>query len=194
MTVKRLLLQMRFWLYFGRGDKRAAYAKKKELFAEIGKGVKLSAEVPLYPQMVRIHDNVVMHRSVKLITHDRMNAFLSAIPGAYQYKNKENLCPIEIMDNVYIGMDCIILGNVRIGPNAIINAGSVVVNDVPPNSIVAGIPAKVVGQFDIYMKTRALLDKVNNYEIYRSGKEEINTELVRKTWIAFDKKKNRVNP
>ena len=57
------------------------------------------------------------------------------------------------MDNVYIGMGSIILGNVKIGPNVIIHAGSVVASDIPPNSIVAGVPAKVVGKFDIYTKT-----------------------------------------
>ena len=63
--------------------------------------------------------------------------------------NKENLLgedlgsPI-IEDNVIIGPHTIILGPITIGKNSIIGAGSVVVKDVKPNSIVAGNPAKLI--------------------------------------------------
>lgn len=52
--------------------------------------------------------------------------------------------PIVVEDNVYFGLNCIILGGVTIGQNAVIGAGSVVVDDVPPNAIVAGSPAKIL--------------------------------------------------
>ena len=51
---------------------------------------------------------------------------------------------IEIMDNVFIGSNSTILYDVRIGPNAIVAAGSVVTWDVPPGSIVGGVPAKIL--------------------------------------------------
>ena len=47
-------------------------------------------------------------------------------------------------DNVDIGSNSVILGRINIGDNSIIGAGSVVVDDVPPNSIVAGNPARVI--------------------------------------------------
>ncbi len=50
-------------------------------------------------------------------------------------------------DNVYIGPGVSIVGNVKIGPNAIIGAGAVVVKDVPPYTTVAGNPAKVINSF-----------------------------------------------
>ena len=132
-----------------------------------------------------------MHRSVRLVTHDMLNSFLSGIPNSYQYKHKEILSPIEIMDNVYIGMGSIILGNVKIGPNVIVNAGSVVVSDIPPNSIAAGVPAKVVGKFDIYAKTRIMKDKGVNFEFERIGKEGIDNNAIEKAWELFEKKKDR---
>ncbi|HBE45328.1 MAG TPA: serine O-acetyltransferase [Deltaproteobacteria bacterium] len=49
-----------------------------------------------------------------------------------------------IGDNVVIGVGAKILGPVRIGNNTKIGANSVVVTDIPPNSIVVGIPGKVV--------------------------------------------------
>ena len=49
-----------------------------------------------------------------------------------------------IKDNVWIGAHSIILGPITIGKNSIIGAGSVVVKDVAANSVVAGIPARVI--------------------------------------------------
>ena len=51
---------------------------------------------------------------------------------------------ISIGDNVWIGDSVKILGNVSIGSGSIIGAGSIVVKDVPINSIVCGVPARVV--------------------------------------------------
>ena len=191
MTIKRLMAQIRFWSYLGNGYKRAEYAKKKDLFAEIGEGSSLPSTIPLYPKLVKIHNNVRIHRSVVFVTHDRMNSFLSETSNSYSFKNTEMLNPIEIMDNVYIGMNCIILGNVRIGPNVIINSGSVVVSDVPPNSVVAGNPAKVIGKFDIFNKTRILMDKSSKDEFKRSSKEAVDDVAIKKAWLSFDNKKNK---
>ena len=49
-----------------------------------------------------------------------------------------------IEDNVFIGTNSCILGNVKIGNNVVIAAGAVVVHDVPDNVTVAGIPAKII--------------------------------------------------
>lgn len=51
-----------------------------------------------------------------------------------------------IGDDVIIYPNACIIGKITIGPRAIIGAGSVVVRDVPPNTVVAGNPAKAVGQ------------------------------------------------
>ena len=52
-------------------------------------------------------------------------------------------CPI-IGDNVIIFPNCVIVGNVSVGNNVIIGAGSIVTKDVPENHIVAGNPAKFI--------------------------------------------------
>ena len=49
-----------------------------------------------------------------------------------------------IGDNVYIGPSVCLVENVKIGNNSIVGAGAVVVKDVKPNSIVAGVPAKYI--------------------------------------------------
>lgn len=57
-------------------------------------------------------------------------------------------CKPIIEDNVKICTGAIVIGNIHIGKNSIIGAGSVVVKDVPDNVIVAGIPAKVIRYID----------------------------------------------
>lgn len=52
--------------------------------------------------------------------------------------------PVKISDRVWIGFNVIILKGITIGEGAIVGAGSVVTKDVPPYTIVAGNPAKII--------------------------------------------------
>ncbi len=52
--------------------------------------------------------------------------------------------PVVIEDDVWIGANAVVLPGVRIGNHSVIAAGAVVTKDVPPHSIVAGVPAKVI--------------------------------------------------
>ncbi len=64
--------------------------------------------------------------------------------------------PVVFEDNVWIGDSAIICKGVTIGKNSIIGAGAVVTKDVPPNSIFAGNPAKLVKSLeDKRFNTRA---------------------------------------
>jgi acetyltransferase-like isoleucine patch superfamily enzyme len=55
--------------------------------------------------------------------------------------------PVVIEDDVFIGMNCLVLKGVSIGQGSVIGAGSVVTRDVPPGVIVAGNPAQLVREF-----------------------------------------------
>jgi len=54
--------------------------------------------------------------------------------------------PVEIGDYVFIGARAIILPGVKIGRGAVVAAGAVVTKDVPPKTIVGGVPAKKIGE------------------------------------------------
>jgi acetyltransferase-like isoleucine patch superfamily enzyme len=57
----------------------------------------------------------------------------------------ESVKPVLIEDGVWIGCRAIILKGIKIGQNAVIGAGSVVVNDIPEDAIAVGNPARIVG-------------------------------------------------
>ena len=52
--------------------------------------------------------------------------------------------PVKIEDNVFIGMNSLVLKGVTIGKNSVIGAGSIVAQSIPPNTIAAGIPARAL--------------------------------------------------
>jgi len=56
--------------------------------------------------------------------------------------------PIVIGRNVWIAAGATILGGMTVGDNAVVGAGAVVTRDVPPNTFLAGAPARVVRQLD----------------------------------------------
>ncbi|GAB7388875.1 2,3,4,5-tetrahydropyridine-2,6-dicarboxylate N-acetyltransferase [Bacillaceae bacterium] len=61
--------------------------------------------------------------------------------------------PVVIEDNVVVGANAVILEGVRVGKGSVVAAGAIVVEDVPENVVVAGVPARVIKQID--EKTRA---------------------------------------
>jgi acetyltransferase-like isoleucine patch superfamily enzyme len=71
----------------------------------------------------------------------------------WRIRNKDNGmdiegAPIVIEDNVWLGANVVVMPGVTIGKHSVVAAGSVVTKDVPPDTIVAGVPAKVVKKLD----------------------------------------------
>jgi len=53
---------------------------------------------------------------------------------------------VIIEDDIWIGANAVVLPGVTIGHHSVVAAGAVVTKDVPPHSLVAGVPAKVIKQ------------------------------------------------
>lgn len=74
---------------------------------------------------------------------------------------------INIMDDVWLGHNAIVLSGVTIGQGAVVAAGALVVNDVPPYSIVGGVPAKVIK----YRFTEDVIQKLLNVDYSKISEE-----------------------
>ena len=61
---------------------------------------------------------------------------------------RDTIKPVTLEDDVWLGARCIVLKGVTIGARSVVGAGSVVVRDIPPDSIAAGNPAKVIGHVE----------------------------------------------
>lgn len=110
-----------------------------------GMGVRIGARCRIYttnfggePWLIRIGNHVCISNDVTFVNHDLNWPFQD------RYESLTGFGTIEIKDNCQIGVGAIILPRVTIGPNALVGAGAVVSRDVPPDSVVAGNPARVV--------------------------------------------------
>jgi acetyltransferase-like isoleucine patch superfamily enzyme len=97
------------------------------------------------PYLVKIGNNVAISAGVKFMTHDGgARIFKGEIPDIQVFG------PIIIEDNCMIGQNAILFPNIRIGKNSIVGANSVVIADVPPETIVMGVPARPFGSIAKY--------------------------------------------
>lgn len=91
---------------------------------------------------ITIGDNVFIAPKVNLIT-------LNHVENPYQ-RSSTVAKPIKIRDRVWIGTAATVMPGVTVGENSIIAAGAVVTKDVPPNCVVAGVPAKIIKEIGEY--------------------------------------------
>ncbi len=102
------------------------------------------------PCLVTIGNDVDITRGVIVLTH---GSDWHVIRGMYG-RHVGSAGPVTIKDNVFIGVNAVILKDVTINENCIIGAGSVVTRDVPAGSVVAGNPAKVIMGMEEYYGKR----------------------------------------
>ena len=99
------------------------------------------------PYLIKIGNHCVIAKGVMFITHDGGSGMFRE-----EILDLNVFGKIEIKDNSFIGVNSIILPNVTIGPNSVVGAGAVVSKDVPPNTVVAGVPARAICTMDEYKK------------------------------------------
>lgn len=133
-----------------RGAEYADFLRRHGNLHGIGEGCSILAGTKfLDPQYVHLGNNVHF-ADCTLIGHDGSVAMMEAAYGV----KIDAVGKIEIRDNVFVGHQAIIMPGVVIGPDAIIAAGAVVTRDVPPDTIVAGIPARAIGKVSELLEKR----------------------------------------
>ena len=113
--------------------------------AKIGKDCKISSHTFIC-EGVTIEDRVFVSHNVTFI-NDKYPR--SANPDGSLQTEEDWVCvPTLIKEGASIGSSATILCGVTIGKNAIVGAGAVVTKDVPDNTIVAGVPAKIIRKLE----------------------------------------------
>jgi len=119
--------------------------KSLRVFFHKLRGVKIGKNVEIgyfciidnvHPDMVEIEDNVTIAAMSIILAHD----------NSMYYAQDEDVKfgKVVIKKNAFIGVHSVILPGVTIGEGAIVGAMSLVNKDVPPNTVVAGVPARVI--------------------------------------------------
>lgn len=123
-------------------EKKVTYLRKKGII--IGQDCEIrTMSFSTEPYLIEIGNRVRIASGTHFITHDgSIMCFRDELNGGLFGR-------IKIGNNVFIGMNCIILLNTTIGDNCIIGAGSVVRGQFPDNSVIVGNPAKVVSNTTI---------------------------------------------
>ncbi|MCK4256941.1 N-acetyltransferase [candidate division WOR-3 bacterium] len=113
--------------------------------AKVGKNVKISTHTFIC-EGVTIEDNVFIGHNVTFINDKYPRATTES--GQLRTEADWKVIPTFVKKGASIGSSATILCGVTIGKNAIVGAGAVVTKDVPDNTIVAGVPAKIIKKLD----------------------------------------------
>jgi acetyltransferase-like isoleucine patch superfamily enzyme len=116
-------------------------------FVEVQKGVRIGARCKIQSHTficegVTIEDEVFVGHNVNFINDNYPRATTES--GQLQGTQDWAVLPTRVGRRASIGTGSVILGRITIGEGAIVGAGSVVTHDVPPDTIVAGNPARVL--------------------------------------------------
>lgn len=152
MVIRRFLKHRRenWTLKYGSNDDVVQMFREQGV--RIGKGCSIARDASFgsEPYLISIGDHVRVAMNVTFHTHD---GGLWVVRELYpEYDDVDKFSEIVIGNNVHIGWGATILPGVHIGNNVIIGAAAVVTKDVPSNTIVAGVPARVIEDIDEYIK------------------------------------------
>jgi acetyltransferase-like isoleucine patch superfamily enzyme len=118
------------------------------------------------PYLVEVGDNVKFTNDIRFITHD---GGIHVLRNMGLFPNGDVFGRIIIGNNVFIGNNVMFLPNVIIGDNVVIGAGSVVTRNIPPNSVAAGVPCKVIRSIESYYNK--LTNRVDNTKAMSPGEK-----------------------
>ena len=132
-------------LYSYRAETLRYIRRLNRLGAKIDESVSMSVPESVRldettPWMLEIGKNVYIAEGVKIMTHDASWMVLAGEDGIA----RGHIAPVSIGDNVFLGIDSIVMCNVKICDNVIVGAGAVVTSSIRTPGVYAGNPARKV--------------------------------------------------
>ncbi len=112
---------------------------------DIGNGSSIGGECHISSiNKIIIGKNVLLGRKITLVDNSHGLLTIEDLKLKPAGRDLVSIGPIIVNKNVWIGDKVTVLGGVTIGENSIIGAHAVVTKDVPPNSVIVGIPGRVI--------------------------------------------------
>lgn len=170
------ILQVLVRKIFYRTAEKNAYWYKKNTDIRMGKNCRIfsSASIGSEPYLIEIGDNVEITEGVRLLTHDggvKVPMQLGLIDNADLFGR------IKIGNNVFIGVNSVILPGTQIGDNVIVGAGSIVTKNISSNSVACGVPAKVITSVEEYCEKNMYRIFDTDDKSYEEKKHIIESKL-----------------
>lgn len=93
-----------------------------------------------FPELITIEDDVTISFRVTVVVHDDAKRMDRTEAGA----GEGTVAPVRLERGCYVGAGALLLPGVTVGARAVVAAGAVVTRDVPPATVAAGVPARVI--------------------------------------------------
>jgi len=131
------------------------------------------------PCLISIGKHVTISSNVTFITHD---GGTWVFRSQERYKDVIKFGRVTIHDNCFIGKGATLMPGVSVGPNSVVATGSVVTKDVPPNTVVGGVPAKVIKGVEAYAENCLATNPDYDRAAYRRDKVAELLRLYPRPW------------
>jgi putative colanic acid biosynthesis acetyltransferase WcaB len=146
-----------------------------QLFVEWVLGIEL-------PWDTQVGENLKLHHGVALVVNHKTiigdNCVLrhSTTIGNKKLSDGSASASPNIGNNVDIGSNVVIIGPISVGNNSVIGAGSVVIKDVPPNTVVVGNPARVVRTLESVHSPSVSSEELNVLELESASGRSVTND------------------
>lgn len=127
-------------------------------------GTYVNLDLP-YPYFIKIEDGVSLAGNITILTHNK--------PLKYHQNCSESyVAPVVVRKNAWLAVNVTVLPGVEVGEGAIVAAGSIVNKDVPPLTMVGGIPARFIKDMSEKLKDNYAPEEFER--IIKERKERFN--------------------
>lgn len=139
------------WLRREFHSRRDPVGFARSLGVKVGEGCLFLGTTPetwgTEPYLISLGDRVTVTAGVRFLTHDG-----AVLLFRDQNPDLDRFGPITVENNVFLGVNSLVLLGVTICTGSIVAAGAVVAKDVPPGSVVGGVPARELGKSADYLE------------------------------------------
>ena len=191
--IKQIFRNLKFDYWRSSSEKYVTYLRKKGV--KIGKNVTFHSPRETIvdvtqPTLIEIGDNVEITKGVVILCHDLAWAVQKQLDGDILGCNKS----VHIGNNVFLGINTIILEGVTIGDNVVVGSGSVVTKELESNGVYAGVPAKKICSLEDFFSKRKKLQVEEAKELLQSYQKKYRKnppkELFRDFFFLFEERSN----